>query len=119
MLNCRDLSMTVVLIKPSASLLVLADTFHRLATGIVQLERGKQPVSPELLDAYAAVTCAYAAALRDRVTAIPDGSPAWPDIVDHLLMRLWQSRREEILLDPLEVLDQLAGQLQALEPVVL
>ena len=95
--------MTVVLMNPSASLLVLANTFHGLATEIVRLERDHEAVSRDLLDAYAAVTCAYAAALRDRVTALPDESPVWPDVIDHLLMRLHQSRAEEILLDPLEV----------------
>jgi hypothetical protein len=111
--------MTVVLMKPPAGLLVLADTFLRLATGVVQLQQAEHAITPELREAYAAVTCAYAAALRDRVSAIPERSPAWPEVIDHLVMRLHQSREEDILLHPLDVLDQLAGRLLALEPLVL
>jgi hypothetical protein len=105
--------------KPSRALLVLAETLHGLTTGVARLQADNHAVTTELLDAYSAVTCAYAAALRDRVSAIPEGSPAWPDVIDHLVQRLRQAREEDLLLEPLDVLDQLAGRPQALEPVVL
>jgi hypothetical protein len=98
---------------------LLADAFHTMATGVRQLQAENLGVTADLLSAYAAVTTTYAHALRDRIAALPDSSNAWPDIIDHLIGRLRQAREEELLLDPLEVLDQLAGRLQALEDIVL
>lgn len=90
-----------------------------MATGVRQLQERNLGVTAELVSAYAAVTTTYANALRDRIAALPDSSTAWPDIIDHLIGRLRQAREEYVLLDPLDVLDQLAGRLQALEEIVL
>jgi hypothetical protein len=111
--------MPVTLLRPSPSILVLADAFHCLATGVRQLQDRNLGVTSDLLDAYAALTATYARALRDRISALPDSSAAWPDIIDHLVERLRQAREEDILLDPLDVLDQLAGRLLSLERLVL
>jgi hypothetical protein len=111
--------MSVVLLKPSPSILVLADAFHCLATGVSLLQDKNLGVTPDLIEAYAVVTVTYAHALRDRISALPGSSAAWPAITDHLLHRLRQARDEDLLLDPREVLDQLAGRLLSLEPLVL
>lgn len=111
--------MSVVLLKPSPSILVLADAFHCLATGVSRLQNKNLGVTLDLVDAYAVVTATYARALRDRISALPESSTAWPQIIDHLLERLRQARDEDLLLDPLDILDQLAGRLRSLEPLVL
>lgn len=59
--------MSVVLLRPSPSLLVLADTSHTLATGVRDLHERNLGVTAELVSAYAAVTTTYAQALRDRI----------------------------------------------------
>ncbi|HEY2593542.1 MAG TPA: hypothetical protein VGK33_06555 [Chloroflexota bacterium] len=76
-------------------------------------------VGDDLVAAYASVAEVYAGALLDRAAALPDISDAWSDILDHLLRRLHQARAEAILLDPIDVLDQIAGNLQQLEEIVL
>jgi hypothetical protein len=61
----------------------------------------------------------YAGALLDRAAAIPNTSDAWPDILDHLLRRLRQARSEPVLLDPVDILDQIAGHIEHLEEIVM
>ena len=111
--------MGVVLLKPSPSLLLLRDAFHCLASGVHHLQRDGYQVSTALLAAYSGVSVAYANELRERILALPDSADFWPNVIDHLLERLRQARQEEVLLEPLEVLEQLAGRLHAAETLVL
>jgi hypothetical protein len=107
------------LLRPSASLLVVSAAFHTLAQGVTELRARNVGVGDELVSAYASVAEVYAGALLDRAAALPDTSDAWPDILDHLLRRLRQARTEAVLLDPIDVLDQIAGNIQQLEEIVL
>ena len=71
----------------------------------------------DLVDVYAVVTATYARALRDRISALPESSTAWPQIIDHLLERLHQAREGDLLFDPFDIFDQLAGRPRSLEPL--
>ena len=50
---------------------------------------------------------------------MPEHAAAWPDIIDHLVTRLRQALTEDILLEPMEVLDQLAGRFELVEQLVI
>jgi hypothetical protein len=92
---------------------------RRLGVVAVELRARNVGVADELVSAFASVAEVYAGALLDRAAALHDTSDAWPDILDHLLRRLRQARTEAVLLDPIDVLDQIAGNVQQLEEIVL
>ena len=110
--------MSITLLRPS-SLLVLSGAFHTLARGVSELRAQNLGVGDDLIDAYAGLVEVYVDALLDRVAAMPHTSEAWPEILEHLLRRLRQARTEAVLLEPIDVLEQLAGRIQQLEEIVL
>ncbi len=67
----------------------------------------------ELAVVYAETVCAYARVLCPVVVRLPEGSSAWPNIIDHLVERLRQARAGEITLDLTEIAAQLHGRLQS------
>ncbi|MBV9596683.1 MAG: hypothetical protein JOZ87_07455 [Chloroflexi bacterium] len=111
--------MSITLLRPSPSLLVLSAAFHTLARGVVELRAQDLGIADDLIDAYAGFVEVYAHALLDRVAAMPETSEAWPEILEHLLRRLRQARTESVLLEPIDVMEQLAARIQHLEEIVL
>ena len=53
------------------------------------------------------------------MAAMPEASEAWPEILEHLLRRLRQAHTEPVLLEPIDVMEQLAARIQHLEEIVL
>ena len=111
--------MNMVLLKPPPSLLLLREAFHCLAEGVQRMNREGHPVTAELQTAYAVTSAAYAQQLRERIVSLPERPDFWPEIIDHVVKRLRQSTEEDVLLDPLDVLEQLAARLEAVEALVL
>ncbi|MBV9579921.1 MAG: hypothetical protein JO057_15130 [Chloroflexi bacterium] len=46
------------------------------------------------------------------MAAMPEASEAWPEILEHLLRRLRQAHTEPVLLEPIDVMEQLAARIQ-------
>ncbi|MBV9597625.1 MAG: hypothetical protein JOZ87_12265 [Chloroflexi bacterium] len=111
--------MSITLLRPSPSLLVLSGAFHTLARGVGEVRAQSLGVDDDLIHGHAGLIDAYADALLDRAAAMPEASDAWPEILEHLLRRLRQARTEPVLLEPVDVLAQLSARMQHLEEIVL
>jgi hypothetical protein len=98
-----------VVLRPGRALAFLADACDAAADQVA--EGGDD--DPELVVVYAELVASYARVLRPEVTKLPEGSVAWPSVVDHLLERLGQARRGEITLPLVEIADRLHGELHA------
>lgn len=102
------MSERVVVLRPDGGLVFLRDACN--AVGDAVDDAGDS--DGELAVVYAELVGCYARVLRPEVVRLPEGSAAWPAIVDHLMHRLDQARRHEITLSFVEVAGRLHAELE-------
>ncbi len=96
----------VVLLDPQRPLAFLENACATLA----EVLEDTPPLSPTrdaVALVYAEVVGAYARLVREELSRVPEMSPVWFHVVDHLLERMRQVRAQEIAIDAAEIASQL------------